>query len=787
MTKRYGFYIVSLSLLAVLLLLALPLTAAGTEAKTDPSQLTLKRIFTDKEFEAESFGPAQWLDHTSGYTTLEDAVDGIGQKGKSKKGKSQKVEGQDIVHYHPETGRRTILVPAAQLVPGGETKPLEIAGYSWSAHGKQLLVFTNTARVWRRNTRGDYWIFNMKTRKLRKLGAFAEPSTLMFAKFSPDGTRIAYVCKNNIYVEHLEETGPDGKPKISALTSDGSETVINGTFDWVYEEELDLRDGFRWSPDGKHIAYWQLDASGIKTFYMINNTDTLYPELIPVQYPKVGTVNSACKVGVVSSAGGETRWFQLDGDPRNHYIARMDWADSSREIIMQRLNRRQDTIHVMMGDIGTGNLKIVLTEKDDAWVNEVDDLVWLDNGKYFTWTSPRDGWKHVYRVSRSGDDIQLLTPGDYDVVSIVNIDKKSGWLYFIASPDNPLQRYLYRVPLQGAKKGGKPHRVTPASMTGNHSYDFSPDGQWAFHTYSTFNDPPRKTLVRLPGHRVQRTLVENKTLRSKVEALKRQPVEFFWVDIGKNGGNKVMLDVFCMKPPDFNASKKYPVLFYVYGEPWGQTVQDRWGGATYLWHLYLTQQGYIVMSIDNRGTPAPRGREWRKCVFGQIGILASADQSAAVKAIIKSRSYVDPQRIGIWGWSGGGSMTLNLMFRHPDVYKTGISVAPVPDMKLYDTIYQERYMGQLKDNAEGYKNGSPITFAHQLEGNLLIIHGTGDDNVHYQGTERLINKLIEANKQFSMMAYPNRGHSIRRGKNTSRHLYELMTRYLRDHLKPRNR
>jgi dipeptidyl-peptidase-4 len=732
---------------------------AKADKKWDPAKLTLDRIYKVRDFKSETFGPARWLEHKTGYTTLEPSKDKNG--------------GKDIVRYDPRTGKRQVEVAAADLIPAGEKKPLEIDDYKWSSNGKWLLVFTNTKKVWRRNTRGDYWVLNLENRQLWKLGGEAEPSSLMFAKFSPDSSRVGYVIKNNLYVQRLGDNSIDRN--ILQLTHDGSTTIINGTFDWVYEEEFGLRDGFRWSPDSKHIAYWQLDAEGIRDFYLINNTDTLYPELIPVQYPKVGTVNSACKVGVVPVEGGKTLWFELPGDSRNYYIARMDWAAGKEEVVFQRLNRLQNTNKVMLGNIRTGKVRTILTERDKAWVDVDDDLKWLDNGKRFTWLSERDGWRHMYVVSRSGREIKLITPGEYDVDEVLKIDGKGGWVYYIASPDNPLQRYLYRVRLNGR---GKAQRLTPGDMPGTHSYQVSADAKWAIHTYSTFDNPSRKYMVRLPGHKTVRTLVENKELRAKVEALDRKPVEFFRVDIGQG----VLLDAYCMKPPNFDAAYKYPVLFYVYGEPHGQTVKDAWNSRSYLWHLMLTQQGYIVISVDNRGTWSPRGRQWRKCIYRQIGILASADQAAAVRAIIKNRPYIDAQRIGVWGWSGGGSMTLNAMFRYPDLYHTGMSVAPVPDQKLYDTIYQERYMGLPDDNKEGYKNGSPITYAHRLKGNLLLVHGTADDNVHYQGTQRLINKLIEENRHFTMMTYPNRTHSIREGKNTTRHLYYLLTRYLKENL-----
>ena len=452
----------------------------------------------------------------------------------------------------------------------------------------------------------------------------------------------------------------------------------------------------------------------------------------------------------------------------------MDWAESSREVMIQRLNRLQNKNEVMIGDAASGEVRTVFTDSDDCWVEVCDSIHWLDGGRRFTWLSERDGWSHVYTISRDGEGA-LITPGDYDVLSVEAVDEKGGWLYFIASPDNPTQRSLFRARLDGR---GNPERITPRDQRGMHSYQVSPAAEWAFHTHSSFGVPPVTELVRLPGHSTVRTLAGNEDLREKAEGLRKGPAEFFRVDIGDG----VELDGWCLKPPGFDPQKRYPILFYVYGEPAGQTVLDRWDGNRYLWHLMLTQQGYIVASIDNRGTPAPRGRAWRKSIYRQIGILASADQAAAVRAILLKWPFVDAGRVGVWGWSGGGSMTLNAMFRYPDLYKTGIAIAFVSDQRLYDTIYQERYMGLPKDNEEGFKNGSPISFASGLKGNLLIIHGTGDDNVHYQSFEKLVNELVANRKRFTMMAYPNRSHGIFEGENTTIHLYELMTKYLRDNL-----
>jgi dipeptidyl-peptidase 4 len=363
------------------------------------------------------------------------------------------------------------------------------------------------------------------------------------------------------------------------------------------------------------------------------------------------------------------------------------------------------------------------------------------------------------------------------VIEVLGVDPAEEWLYYIASPENATQHYLYRTRLDG---DATPARITPADEPGWHNYDISPDFRYAFHNYSTFDTPPVTELVRLPDHSLTRTLEDNADLRAKMKALVQPPVEFLKVEIG--GG--VILDALMIKPKNFDATKKYPLLIHIYGEPAGQTVVDRWGFETTLFHRFLAQDGYIVASIDNRGTPAPKGRAWRKVVYGSVGVLSSKEQAAALQTLERMYSFIDPARVAVWGWSGGGTNTLNLMFRSPDLYKVGMSVAPVADQRLYDSIYQERYMGLPQDNADGYKAASVINYAEGLRGNLLIVHASGDDNVHFQGTELLINRLVELGKPFDFMEYPGRTHSLSEGPGTHYHLYSLLARFLEDHLPP---
>ncbi len=746
-----------LSVLLVTSLFALLGSLAAQRASSDSTLLTVDRIFGSPEFRGGTLGPLAWLSDGVGYTTLESTAGGRA--------------GRDIVRYDAETGLKTILVPASRLVPPGDSTPLDIDEYTWSADGRRLLIFTKTEQVWRTNTRGDYWVLDLAGWTLKKLGGTGPASTLMFAKFSPDGGRVGWVRygEYNLYVEDI------ASGKVTQLTSDGSRTTINGTFDWVYEEELGLQDGWRWNPDGQSIAYWQLDATGVRDFLLYDVTDSLYAFTALVQYPKAGQTNSASRVGVVSASGGATRWISIPGDPRNNYIARMEWVPAkggSKELVIQHMNRLQDTLHVLLANAQTGQVRAVITETDSAWIQQFDDLRFLNGGKDILWESERSGWTQLYLVPRDGGAPRPLTSGNFDVLGVQRVDTLGKWVYYLASPDNPTQRYLYRI---SYAKPGPAQRITPTGEPGFHSYNLSPSGRYATHTYSRFGVPPTTSLVGLPDNHMIRTLVDNATLKAKVAGLRLGTTEFRQVDIG--GGIK--LNAWFIKPPNFDSTSRYPVFFYVYGGPGSQTVTDAWGGQNYLWYQMLAQRGYIVASVDNRGTGA-RGRGWRKLIYRQLGVVETQDQAAAARAVGRW-SYVDSTRIGIWGWSYGGFMSLNVITQTPDVYRMAIAVAPVTHWKYYDTIYTERYNGLPQDNAAGYDKGSPLTYAKNLKGRLLIVHGSGDDNVHFQNTEAMVNALVTANRPFSLMVYPNRNHSIS-GGTTRQHLYTLLTKFVEENL-----
>jgi dipeptidyl-peptidase 4 len=690
-----------------------------------------------------------------------------------------RVEGGEIVLYTLPQKTKTVLVSKSQLTPQGQAA-LQVSKFSFTQDGKKALIFTNTKKVWRLRTRGDYWVFNAADGSLKKLGASRPSASLMFAKFSPDGTKVAYVSDYNLYVEDL------ASGDVKQLTTNGNRKFINGTFDWVYEEEFFCRDGFRWSPDSRQIAYWQIDARKTKDYLMINNTDSIYPFAVPVEYPIAGEPPSPFRIGVVDITTANTQWMGIPTDPVwQSYLPRMEWAANSKELIVQHLNRKQNQSDLLLCNAGSGASQVIYSEKDSAWIDILplwdNDYIWggwdwLGGGKEFVWASEKDGWRHLYRIGRDGKNEKLITRGNYDVMEICSIDEAGGYVYFMASPTNATQKFLYRTKLDGS---GEAQRLSPASQQGTHDYDVSPRGKFAQHVFSNYYTPFTSEMISLPDHKGLggQDLVEAAVKKADK---KSSNLEFFKVTTSEG----VEMDAWMVKPDNFDSTKKYPVVFYVYTEPWGQNVKDQFGVENnFLYQGNMAKDGYIYISIDNRGTPVPKGRAWRKSVYRKIGLVNIRDQAMAAKEIMKWR-YVDTSRIGVWGWSGGGSATLNLMFQYPEIYKTGISVAAVGNQLTYDNIYQERYMGLPQENREDFVKGSPITYVSGLKGNLLYVHGTGDDNVHYNNSEQLVNELIKQGKQFQLMAYPNRTHSISEGEGTFKHLSALYTQYLKTHCPP---
>ena len=691
-----------------------------------------------------------------------------------------KITDGNIVLVDLKSNKETVIVSGEKFIPAGQSSPLEVENFIFTPNQDKVLIFTNSKKVWRLNTKGDYWILDLQNNSLKQLGSSLPESTLMFAKISPDGTKAAYVSNRNIYVEDLSSG------KIKQLTqTNGNPKLINGTFDWAYEEEFSIYDGFRWAPDSKRIAYWQLDASDIKYFSMINNTDDIYSKVIPIEYPKVGQDPSACRIGVVDVKKGKTKWMAVPGDTKQHYIPRMEWADNT-DIMLEQLDRKQQVAKLFYADSKTGEARKIYEESEpNAWVdvrtvwNEDNPAGWqfINDGKEFIWVSEKDGWNHLYKISRDGSKETLVTDGDYDIIDPLMYDEAADILYFTASPNDSRQAYLYRI---SVKTPGRATRVSPTNQEGSHTYAISADGKYAFHRFSNYYTPYSSEWISLPGHQ---PLDAATAIDTKIDPAKKASSNIRMIELTTQSG--IPMEGWMALPTNFDPSKKYPTVFYVYGEPASMTSRDSWSaGKNGLYMGSMADDGYIYISIDGRGSPAPKGAAWRKAIYRNIGIINIKDQAEGAMELFKKYDFIDTDRIAVHGWSGGGSSTLNLLFKYPKIYQTGISVAAVGNQLTYDNIYQERYMGVPPGDLAGFVEGSPINHAKNLEGNLLYIHGTGDDNVHYQNAEMLLNELIKYNKQFQFMAYPNRSHGIYEGEGTRRHLGTLFTTYLKEHCPP---
>ena len=723
-----------------LLALAAALSLAAPVSAQVP-ELTVEKIYGSQDFSPKQV-QVRWMGDGRHYTVLE----------RDDQGRT------DLYQVDAASGTRQLLVSGTQLIPPGESQAVAIDSYAFSSDNSKLLIATNRQRIWRRSSKAIYYAWDFAASVLTPVST--HPGYQQYAKFSPDANRVAFVRDNNIFVTELA-TGEE-----KALTQDGSDDILNGTADWVYEEELSLADAFRWSLDGTRIAFWRFDQSKIETFYLIDELTT-YPELEPIRYPKAGTANSEVRLGVVEIASGKTTWIDTGAQDEDHYIARMDFAGSPDEIWFQRLNRHQNQMQLMIADVHSGTSRFVMTDRNNAWL-DIHEPLWIKQGGEFVYLSDRAGFKQLYLYRRDGSEIRKITKGNWDVLGTYGVDEKKGVVYFTGAADGPLVRPLYSIGLDG--NGFK--RISGAK--GTHRIDFDPTFTYYIDTYSEAGVPPVQTLRKANGDAV-RTLADNAELRRRVEALGLNRPEFTKVTL-QDG---LELNAWLIKPPDFDPAKQYPLLMYVYGGPGSQTVTDSWGGDRYLWHQLLAREGYLVASVDNRGTGA-RGADFQKITYLRLGKFESFDQIASAKHFA-GLPYVDGSRIGIWGWSYGGYMAALTMFRGGGVFRAAISVAPVTDWRLYDTIYTERYMRTPEENPEGYKESAPLTYAKELTGRFLLVHGTGDDNVHAQNSYQLIRLLEDSNKQFDLRLYPNKRHGIR-GPETRVNLFTLMTEFVKENL-----
>lgn len=713
---------------------------------------------------------------------------------------------QDVVWNEEETGYYSIKENNIMLIStegekdqlilsSSEVGDIKIESFLFSQNKNKILLFTKSVKVWRYNTKGDYWVYDFKTKQGKKIGKSMPDSSLMFAKFSPNEKFVAFVSKEksdknirnsstsvNIYIENLEDNS------IKKLTSsNGTEKLINGTFDWVYEEEFGCRDGFIFNESGNKIAFWQIDANQVRDFYMINNTDSIYSYTIPVEYPKVGEDLTPAKIGVINLDNGEIQWMNIPGESHKYYLPRMTWIPGKDELMVQQLNRKQNHSKIFVANSDTGESKLLMEEKDDAWVDLRSSWPYqvqagwkfINSGKEFLYTTEKDGWSHIYRFNIKKQTEYLVTKGNYDVVKPLAYDEKSDEVYFIASPNQPTERYLYKT---SAKGKGNLKRITPEILEGSHNYQISTKAKYAFHSFSNYYTRPMQAVVSLPDHRF---INEDQNMVNKFDKKKKSdhPLEFFQITTVDD----VTMEGWIVKPKNMDKNKKYPVLFYFYSEPAGQTGVNRYGaGNNGLYDGNLAEDGYVYVTFDGRGTPSPKGRAWRKAIYRQIGRVNVRDMAMGAKAVFDKYTFIDTSRVAVHGWSGGGTATLNCLFQYPEIFHTGIAVAAVANQLTYDNIYQERYMGDPKESYQDYVDGSPIKYAKNLEGNLLYIHGTGDDNVHYQNAEMLANELIKHKKVFYMLSYPNRSHGIRED-GAYPHVRLMFTDFLRKNCPPGGR
>ena len=724
---------------ALTLLCAAPLAAQVT----DPSRLTVERIFASRDFFGGPIPQPAWLRSGSSYIDARPAKDG----------------GTELVKVDIATGKETVIAQAGQLAAEGQR--LNVEDLTLSGDEQLAVLFHNSVQVWRQNTRGLFTVYDFRTGKLTPVSV--KPGLQMFAKVSPDGKRVAFVRDNNLFVTDLA-TGREQQ-----LTRDGSEDIINGTTDWVYEEELGLRDAFRWSPDSRRIAYWRFDQSAVPAMPIVNETADVYPKIATLRYPKAGEPNSRVRLGVLDVTSDHTMWLDV-GPDTGQYFARMEWVGSD-SVVVQRMPRKQNSVDVLLISAASGRGRTVMTDRDSAYVDvENGDLRWIGNAQQqFLWLSDRSGWRQLYLYGRDGRVVRQLTTDGVDILGVEGVDEQNGFVYVSAAAPTAIDRNLYRVSLNG---GGMTRMTTVA---GSHAVSVSPDARFAVDIQSTINSPATATLFELPSMRVIRVLQDNAPLKARLAQLAVRPAEFFKLPMPDG----TQLDAYRMVPASFDSTKKYPVLMYVYGGPAAPQVVDQWGGTRALWHRMLTQQGYVVVCVDNRGS-SWRGRDFRKTTQYRLGVKESQDQIDAAKWIGR-QSWGDANRIGIWGWSYGGFMSSLSAGRGGNVFKAALVVAPVTDWRLYDTIYTERYMWTPQENPEGYRLGAPQSYVAGVTARMLLVHGTGDDNVHPQNTLQYANKLEAAGKPFYMLLYPNRTHSIS-GGNTSVHLFNSLTRFVLDNL-----
>ncbi len=706
-------------------------------------EITLEDIHQKFVFSGEGFYGMNYLNDGKHYADVDYSETG----------------NKKLVRYHIASGSavKTILEEKNLLLNGSRAKVV-FESFIFSSDEKKLLFYGEKEMVYRHSSRENYYIYDLLTQQLKPVSLSGKQS---LASFSPAGDQVAFVRNNNLFIMDAK-TG-----KETQLTSDGeTNKIINGACDWVYEEEFSFDQAYQWSPDGKKVAFFRFDESEVKEFNM-QKWGALYPSDYRYKYPKAGEKNSVVTIHVYDLASGTTKMIDT-GTETDQYIPRIKWTADPEVLCVTRMNRRQNKLELLLADcrksdknIGT---QLLLLEESKTYIEIHDFLEFQTGNKTFTWVSDKDGWNHVYLYDISGKQLQDLSPGKFDINDVYGVDEKTGTLYYSSSEEAAMDKDVYAVNLNGSGKRKL------SLKKGTTTAEFSPTFEYYVLSYSDANTPPEAAIYNKSG-KVMRSVVDNEKLLTKMKDYKLSKKEFFSFKTSEG----IELNGYMIKPKDFDPNKKYPVFMYVYGGPGSNTVQNQWGGGDYFWHQMLAQRGYIIVSVDNRGT-GNRGKDFKHCTYEQLGKVETVDQIEAAK-YLGSLSYIDKTRIGIFGWSYGGYMSSLCITKGADFFKAAIAVAPVTTWRYYDSIYTERYNGLPQDNPSGYDDNSPINHVSKIKGKYLLIHGTGDDNVHFQNSVEMTTALVKANKPFETMYYPDKNHSIY-GGNTRMHLYSLITDFI---------
>lgn len=663
-----------------------------------------------------------------------------------------------IVKYDYRTGEKAgILIDGSAIAKTNGIDKFQFNTFSLSEDETKALIPSQTESIYRHSTRSVYYLWRSdNTLEL------IDKEKIRYATLNPQGTMVAFVKNNNLYIRNLT------KGKTKRVTKDGAyNSIINGAVDWVYEEEFSMSRGFEWNADGTKLAFYRFDESGVNQF-TIPMYGNLYPELQNYKYPKAGESNSIVDIYVYDVKKGKSRKLET-GSENDQYLPRIQWTKDPNMLSIQRLNRLQNHWELLMADASAGTIEVALDEKNDTYIDITDDIIFLDDKRHFVIKSERDGFWHLYMHKVDGPQVFQITKGNFEVDNLLGVDEKNAKVYFSSTEVSSVERHIYSIDIDGKNK----FRLSGES--GTHRAKFNNDFSLFFHTLSSANSPVQYS-IRTDSGVLVRTIEDNVQFKSKLKEYRISALEFS--ELKKPDGTT--LNYYMIKPLDFDPAKTYPMLMFVYGGPGSQMVQDQWLWSNYFWHQMLANEyGYIVACVDNRGTGG-KGEKFKKMTYKQLGKYETEDQVFAAKFFGKL-NYIDKSRIGIWGWSYGGYMSSLCLFKGNDVFKTAIAVAPVTNWRYYDNIYTERFMQRPQENESGYDDNSPISHVEKLKGNYLIIHGMADDNVHMQNTVEMISRLVDLNKKFDSEFYPNKNHGIY-GGNTRIHLYERMTQFILENL-----